>query len=348
LFPRININSRMSTLNSRVSSSTSSLHRTTTRLYGTTNRLARKHSRVSLLAAGAATAGLLGGAVAIGGAAPGDHATNHVASTVHGGSVASSGHSGTSALDVFGGAVRASQPARQQAAGGHGSPTDLTAKRGSSTAKSADAANKAAAPAKAAPAKAAPVKAAPVKAAPVKAAPVKAATTAHVAKAAPRQAARPVANSGPSKPYLVYDSVTPGTLPSGQPAAVYADGAYAASSSQVAGHSSVLWIDCNGSDPSANVLDVEPGDASPAGAAQWVDARLTSHPNSVAIVYTMLSDWSAVQDSVGGLPSWMQSHVRYWIADPTGVAHVVPGSSATQWYWGSNYDISTANPNFEQ
>jgi len=304
----------MSTLNSRVSSSTSSVHNTTTRLYGTTNRLARKHSRVSLIAAGAATAGLLGGAVAIAGAAPGNHATDHVASAVHGGSVASSGHSGTSALDVFGGAVHASQPARQQAA----------------------------------PAKAAPAKAAPVKAAPVKAAPAKAATTAHVAKAAPRQAARPVVNPGPSKPYLVYDSVTPGTLPSGQPAAVYANGAYASSSSQVAGHSSVLWIDCNGSDPSANVLDVEPGDASPAGAAQWVDARLTSHPNSVAIVYTMLSDWQAVQGSVGGLPSWMQSHVRYWIADPTGVPHVVPGSSATQWYWGSNYDISTANPNFEQ
>jgi hypothetical protein len=319
----------MSTLNSRVSSSTSTVQKTTTRLYGTTNRLARKHSRVSLLAAGAATAGLVGGAVAIAGAAPADHATNHVASAVHGGSVASTGHSGTSALDVFGGAVHASQPARQQAAPAKAAPAK-------------------AAPVKAAPVKAAPAKAAAVKAAPVKAAPAKAATTAHVAKAAPRQPARPVVNPGPSKPYLVYDSVTPGTLPSGQPAAVYANGAYAAASSQIAGHSSVLWIDCNGSDPSANVLDVEPGDASPAGAAQWVDARLTSHPNSVAIVYTMLSDWPAVQGSVAGLPSWMQSHVRYWIADPTGVPHVVPGSSATQWYWGSNYDISTANPNFEQ
>jgi hypothetical protein len=146
----------------------------------------------------------------------------------------------------------------------------------------------------------------------------------------------------------VYDSVTPGTLPSGQPAAVYANGAYAVSASQVAGHSSVLWIDTNGSDPSANVLDVEPGDATPAGAAQWVDARLTQQRNSVAIVYTMLSDWQSVKDNVGDLPSWMQSHVRYWIADPTGVPHVVPGSSATQWYWGSNYDISTANPNFDQ
>ena len=142
--------------------------------------------------------------------------------------------------------------------------------------------------------------------------------------------------------------MTPGTLPASQPAAVYADGAYAASSSQVAGHHSVLWIDANGSDPNANVLDVEPGDATPAGAATWVQAHLAKQPHSVAIIYTMRSDWSAVQDAVGGLPSWEQSHVRYWIADPTGVPHVVPGSSATQWYWGSSYDVSTANPNFTQ
>jgi hypothetical protein len=67
----------------------------------------------------------------------------------------------------------------------------------------------------------------------------------------------------------------------------------------------------------------------------------------VAIVYTMLSDWQAVKGYVGGLPSPMQAKVRYWIADPTGVAHVVAGSNATQWYWGQNYDITTANPGFE-
>ena len=40
----------------------------------------------------------------------------------------------------------------------------------------------------------------------------------------------------------------------------------------------------------------------------------------------------------------MQHQVRWWIADPTGVPHVVPGAQATQWYWGHNYDISTALP----
>jgi hypothetical protein len=216
-------------------------------------------------------------------------------------------------------------------------------------------------PSKAAPAKAAPAKpAAPAKhaaaakpAAPAHATLTRTNATPHKApqhkapqhKAAQHKAPQP---SGPTKPYLIYDSVTPGTLPSDQAAAVYADGAYAASSSQVSGHHSVLWIDANGSDPNANVLDVEPGDATPAGAATWVQAHLKAQPHSEAIIYTMRSDWSAVQDAVGGLPSWEQSHVRYWIADPTGVPHVVPGSSATQWYWGSNYDISTANPNFQQ
>ena len=109
----------------------------------------------------------------------------------------------------------------------------------------------------------------------------------------------------------------------------------------------MLWIDTNGSDPAANVLDVEPGDATPAGAAQWVQQRLSAQPHAVAIVYTMMSDWQQVKDNVAALPASMQSNVRYWIADPTGVPHMVPGASATQWYWGNSYDITTANPNFE-
>jgi hypothetical protein len=149
-----------------------------------------------------------------------------------------------------------------------------------------------------------------------------------------------------SQPYQIYDSTTPSSIPAGQQAAVYSNGAYAASPSQVAGHQGTLWIDTNGSNPSANALDVEPGDATPTQAGQWVAQKLTDTPNQVAIVYTMRSDWPAAQAAVGQLPQWMQSHVRWWIADPTGVPHMVPGANATQWYWGTNYDISTANPGF--
>jgi len=148
------------------------------------------------------------------------------------------------------------------------------------------------------------------------------------------------------KPYQIYDSVTPGNIPWHHTAAVYANGNYAASSAQVAGRGHVLWIDTNGSDPRADALDVEPGDATPAGAAAWVHAKLNADHNHVAIVYTMISQWQAVKDNMAGLPHWMQDKVRYWIADPTGVDHVLPGANATQWYWGQNYDITTANPGF--
>jgi hypothetical protein len=163
-------------------------------------------------------------------------------------------------------------------------------------------------------------------------------------KPAPR---RPAAVQAPAKPYTIYDSVTPTEIPSsGQDVATYANGSYQASWSELRGRHDVLWIDTNGSDPGCNVLDVEPGDATPTGAAQWVQQRLTMYPNANAIVYTMLSEWQQVKDAVGTLPSQMQSHVQYWIADPTGIPHMVPGADATQWYWGPNYDMTAALPQF--
>jgi hypothetical protein len=151
----------------------------------------------------------------------------------------------------------------------------------------------------------------------------------------------------PSKPYGIYDSISPSSIPAGQPAATYADGPYAVSSHQVTGHGKVLWIDTNGSNPkAASALDVEPGDATPTGAVQWVQQKLSASPDSTAIVYTMQSEWSQVKAAISTLPSGMQSHVKYWVADPTGTPHMVPGASATQWYWGNSYDISTAQPGF--
>jgi hypothetical protein len=147
----------------------------------------------------------------------------------------------------------------------------------------------------------------------------------------------------PTAPYEFYDSTTPSQIPAGQhEIATYANGAYAVSPSQVSGKQ-VLWVDTNGSDPSANVLDVEPGDATPAQAAQWVQQRETQHPGQLAVVYTMMSDWGAAQQAISALPHSMQANVRWWIADPTGTPHIVPGATATQWYWGPSYDISSAN-----
>jgi hypothetical protein len=168
-------------------------------------------------------------------------------------------------------------------------------------------------------------------------------TTTAVAHTAAAHAASPA--SKPARPYQIYDSVTPSSIPAHHEIATYADGGYAVKPAQVAGKK-VLWIDTRGTDPKANALDVEPGDASPTQAASWTRQKLDTADNSTAIIYTMRSEWPSVRSAINTLPSAMREHVRYWIADPTGVPHVVPGASATQWYWGSNYDITTANPGF--
>jgi hypothetical protein len=161
-----------------------------------------------------------------------------------------------------------------------------------------------------------------------------------------KQGSHEAAPATAARPYLIYDSVTPSSIPAGRAAAVYATGSYAAQPSEVAGHRPVLWIDTSGSDPGASVLDVEPGDATPAIAADWARRRLSANPHGLARLYTMRSEWPSVQAAVSSLSSWMRSRIRYWIADPTGSPHIVPGSDATQWYWGSHYDITTATPRF--
>jgi hypothetical protein len=163
-------------------------------------------------------------------------------------------------------------------------------------------------------------------------------------QAAPR--AQAAAAQAQPQPYLIYDSVNPQAIPGDPVIATYADGPNPDPPSAVAAFSHVLWIDIDASDPQANALDIEPGCASPSQAAGWVSARLNADPSGVAILYTMISEWPTVQADVSSLPSWMQSRIRWWIADPTGSPHIVPGSQATQWYWGQNYDISTALPSF--
>jgi hypothetical protein len=165
----------------------------------------------------------------------------------------------------------------------------------------------------------------------------------------PSAAPAPSPSSSPSaaseQPIEIYDSATPAAIPPGVMCATYATGNYAVPAAEMAGRPTI-WIDAWGTDPAASVLDVEPGDATPSMVPQWVEQHLALEPSDNARIYTMLDEWSAVQQAVATLPSWMQARVRWWIADPTGVPHMVPGASATQWYWGPNYDISTAEPGF--
>jgi hypothetical protein len=166
------------------------------------------------------------------------------------------------------------------------------------------------------------------------------APAAHPATAAPVQPATP------AQPYLIYDSVEPETIPSGPMIATYATGNDPTAPADVAGRQ-VMWIDVTGTDYGASALDVEPGNVGPAQAAVWALNRLTLYPDAIAHIYTFLDEWPAVQAAVAAtVPPSMQSRIRWWIADPTGVPHMVPGAQATQWYWGPTYDISTAMPGF--
>jgi hypothetical protein len=172
------------------------------------------------------------------------------------------------------------------------------------------------------------------------------------ASRSPQAAATPTASASPgfspSKPYEFYDSVSPQTVPGGAIVGTYSTGAHPVPASAVAGRKQVLWIDTLATDPAGSgALDVEPGCATPSQVPGWVSSRLKAHPGQVAIVYMSLSEWPQVQAEAASLPRWMRSRIRWWVADPTGVPHIVPGSSATQWYWGSTYDESMAEPNFD-
>ncbi len=179
-------------------------------------------------------------------------------------------------------------------------------------------------------------------------APGASAATATVKPAAAKAKAKSSGKPAAQQNLTFYDSITPSEIPANQQIATYADGKFAVERSLVSNPGQVIWIDINGHDANANALDVEPGDARPSEVADWVQRRLTAHPGSIAIVYTMRSEWAAAKASVATLPAAMRSEVRWWIADPTGHPHIVPGSQATQWYWGENYDVSSALPDFEQ
>jgi hypothetical protein len=177
-------------------------------------------------------------------------------------------------------------------------------------------------------------------------------------KAAAHQSAhvRPVVKQAPSKQKAASQhqaasqqqqrDQAPWNPASHKPIASSATGGYAVTPAQVAGHKLMMWIDTQATDPNASALDIEPGDATPEQAATWAYQRLSKYPHALARLYTSQSEWPAVQAAVATLPAKMRSHIRWWIADPTGIPHMVPGADATQWYWGSGYDTSTANPRF--
>ncbi len=97
-------------------------------------------------------------------------------------------------------------------------------------------------------------------------------------------------------------------------------------------------------DRNARCLDVETGDARPDEAASWVGkqhARGIKRP----IVYANTSTMPTVIDFLekDGIRRW---EYLVWTAHYTGVAHVEPGSDATQWSTNRLFDESLCESYF--
>ena len=184
-------------------------------------------------------------------------------------------------------------------------------------------------------------------------------------------AANPAARPGTSQsgkyydksaPRQMYDSVNIPQIPKGQVVATYINGSYAQPRTVTSGQHPVVWIDTNGSAPAkAQVLDVEPGDATPAAAATWAQTRLAKAPDAHTVIYTMTSQWDAAKAALKAkLSPGQYSKVKWWIADPTGTKHDLKGADAVQWWWGGtgqnpaaigqthdiNVDVSTVKASF--
>lgn len=133
--------------------------------------------------------------------------------------------------------------------------------------------------------------------------------------------------------YALCDSVLPQACAGYPNIATYVTGPYANDPADLPYHGGdSVTIDVNGSDPSARALDVEPGDATPEQAGQWVREH-DQVSDEVPIVYSDQSEWPAVQAAVAGVP------VKFWVANPGGGP--VAGAWMTQTYWGQFVDLSS-------
>jgi hypothetical protein len=144
--------------------------------------------------------------------------------------------------------------------------------------------------------------------------------------------------------------------------AAYVNGLFAADLAELERHFPgvrIYGIDVLGTAPHiASIPDVETGDLSADRLADWIRDRLSFGPKDghgdptwLARPYSNISTWPSVRAAVRTLPAEYRRQARYWIANPTGERHIVPGSSATQYFWGNasnNIDISEVGGSWDQ
>jgi len=152
-------------------------------------------------------------------------------------------------------------------------------------------------------------------------------------------------------PRVMRDSTTAADIPHHglDLVAGYANGAFAWSDADWQrfpgqGH---VYIDVNGSDPhGAGVLDVENGDATPAGAVEWVKARLALKPAYPPVIYCNRATLTPLFNAMDAAGLQVVKHFRLWVAtlDGTKTLPDMTGVTAVQWagegLTGGHYDES--------
>lgn len=109
------------------------------------------------------------------------------------------------------------------------------------------------------------------------------------------------------------------------------------------GSTPVVWIDVNGSDIGADVLDVETGDATPAGAVIWTRAKLALKPAYPPVIYCNRATLTPLFNAMAAAGLRVGHDFRLWIATLDGRTKGVPdmtGVTAVQWLNKPGYDES--------
>jgi hypothetical protein len=131
--------------------------------------------------------------------------------------------------------------------------------------------------------------------------------------------------------------------------AAYINGLYATSAAQVAARFPavpVCWIDVLGALPGADVLDVETGDATVAGAVTWARAKLAMKPAYPPVIYCNRVTLTPLFNAMNAAGLHVVTHFRLWVAtlDGTKTLPDMTGVTAVQYagqpQTGHHYDES--------
>lgn len=112
-------------------------------------------------------------------------------------------------------------------------------------------------------------------------------------------------------------------------------------------HAAHVKIDVIGNTPSADVLDIENGDATPAGAVEWVRNKLALKGPYLPVLYVNRGNITDVYNHMNAAGYFVTKHFLVWIATLDGRTKTVPdmtGVVAVQWadtgHTGGHYDES--------